>query len=222
MVDVPGGGSIVAHHRPTQAVISETEASMSDIRFDPSKAVTFDLDRGLVQLGGTEPRVLVPAEALSTLCDVAGPTAAAAFGRAVGEAMGERVAERLAGEAGVNGASVGVVVEHVGGELSLGGMGSLSLERWGRALVLVIDRCPLGARGDGLLESVLGGALGRAAGKSVRSLFLGREEARARFLITGDAGLSKVTSLLADGMSWGEALVKLHAGPPAASSRGDA
>mgnify|MGYP000039915197 CR=1 FL=1 len=199
---------------------------MPQIRFDPSKAVTFDLANGLVQLSGASARLLVPAEALSVLCEAAGPGASAAFGRAVGEAMGARVAARLSGDAGVSAASVEAVVEQIGGELALGGMGALGLERWGRALVLVIDHSPLGPRGDGLLESVLAGALDAATGRSVRSLLLGREEGRARFLITGDAGLEKVTSLLADGLSWGEALVRLHAGPgraaESAASRGDA
>ncbi len=195
-------------------------------RFDPSKAVTFDLASGLVQLSGASARLLVPAEALSVLCEAAGPGAAASFGRAVGEAMGARVAARLSGEAAVSEASVEAVVEQIGGELGLGGMGSLSLERWGRALVLVIEGSPMGARGDGMIEAVLAGALDAATGRSVRSLLLAREEGQARFLITGDAGLEKVTSLLADGLSWGEALVRLHAGAArgraSASPRGDA
>ncbi|MFO0757366.1 MAG: hypothetical protein U0359_12795 [Byssovorax sp.] len=192
---------------------------MPAIRFDPSEAVTFDFGRGLVALageGGEAPRVLVPGEALATLCDAAGPSAAGAFGRSLGQAMGERVAGRLAGEAGVRGASVEEVVEQLGAELSLAGLGSLALERWGKAIVMVIARSPLGARGDALLEAVLAGALGAATGREARSLFLGRDEASARFLITGDAGLAKVTSLLADGLSWGEALVRLHASAPGA------
>ncbi|MEO7331936.1 MAG: hypothetical protein ABI193_25390 [Minicystis sp.] len=199
---------------------------MPQIRFDPSKAVTFDLASGLVQLSGAAARLLVPIEALSVLCEAAGPNAAATFGRAVGEAMGARVKARLEGESAVNEASVEAMVEQIGGELGLGGMGSLSLERWGKAMVLVIDGSPLGPRGDGLLEAVLAGALDAATGRSVRSLLLEREEGRARFLITGDAGLEKVTSLLADGLSWGEALARLHASPArqasSASSRGDA
>ena len=193
---------------------------MPEIRFDPSKAVTFDLPRGLVRIEDAA-RVLVPGDALAALCESAGPGATAAFGRTMGEAMGARVASRLAGSAGVNEASVDAVVEHLGGELALGGLGSLGLERWGRALVIVVTDTPLGPRGDGLLEAVLAGALDAATGRSVRSLLVSREEGRARFLITGDAGMETMTSLLADGLSWGEALTRLHASG-ASASRGDA
>jgi len=73
---------------------------MSDLRFDPSKAVTFDLTRGLVHVEGAPgptPGVLVPAEALLALAGAAGAEPAGAFARRLGEAMGRRVAVRLSG-----------------------------------------------------------------------------------------------------------------------------
>jgi hypothetical protein len=106
---------------------------------------------------------------------------------------------------------VDTVVEHLGGELALVGLGSLGLERWGRALVLVVDQSPLGAEGDGLLEALLEGALEAAAGRAVRALRLGRDAVRARFLIGGAAGVEKVRAWLAEGVPWGDALVRLHA-----------
>ncbi|MFT3774501.1 MAG: hypothetical protein QM820_54785 [Minicystis sp.] len=187
-----------------------SEAMMSDLRFDPSKAVTFDLAHGLVHLEGAPSRLLVPADALAPLIEAAGPAAAAAFGRSIGEAMGRRVASRLHAE-GVGAAAVDVVVEHLGGELALTGLGSLGLERWGRALVLVVDQSPLGAGGDALLEAALAGAVETAAGRSVRALLLGRDGVRARFFVGGEAGTEKVKGWLAQGISWGDALVRLHA-----------
>src|SRR6185369_7870144 len=103
-----------------------------------------------------------------------------------------------------------------------------SLERWGRALVLVVDQSPLAAAGDGLLEAVLAAAFEAASGKAVHVVFLARDGVRARFLMTGSAGVEKVRSWLAEGLSWGEALVRLHAPPTAAAQeptdppRGDA
>src|SRR5689334_22347123 len=117
---------------------------MPDLRFDPSQALTFDLAHGLVHLEGAPSRLLVPADGLLVLARAAGPAAVATFGRSLGDAMGRRVASRLAEAEGVRAATVEVVVEHLGGELALIGLGSLGLERWGRALVMVVDQSPLG------------------------------------------------------------------------------
>lgn len=193
---------------------------MPDLRFDPSKAVTFDLTHGLVHLEGAPSRVLVPAEALLSLARAAGAQASAAFAGSLGEIMGRRVASRLS-EQGVGAAAVEVVVEHLAGELALAGLGSLGLERWGRAVVLVVDQSPLGGPGDPLLEGVLAAAVAAAAGRTVHALRLGRDGVRARFLLSGRAGTDKVRAWLAEGIPWGEAIVRLHQ-PPAPPLRGDA
>jgi hypothetical protein len=195
---------------------------MNHVPFDPSKAVTFDLARGLVQQGGAPSGLIVPAEALAALAHAAGPEASTAFGRAVGEAIGRRVASRLAAADGVRAAGVGAVVEHLGGELAMTGLGSLGLERWGRALVLVIDQSPLGSAGDALLESVLAGAISAAAGEQSSVTELAREGGRVRFLVTSRAGADKVRAWLDEGVSWGDALVRLHAPSSATTPRGDA
>jgi hypothetical protein len=190
---------------------------MSHVRFDPSKSVTFDLSHGLVHLDGAPLRLVVPANALGELCAAAGTEATARFGRAMGETLGQRAAPRL--DSGVRTASVEAVLEHLGGELSLAGLGSLGLERWGRALVLVIDHSPIEGAGDSLLEAVLAAALEAMSGQSVRAMLLGREGGRARFLVAGGAGAEKVRAWLADGLSWGEALVRLHEGTRAEPSK---
>jgi hypothetical protein len=190
---------------------------MSDPRFDPSDAVTFDLAHGLVHLEGAPARVLVPAEALVALCGAADASTVAALGRALGEAMGRRAAGRLARDGGIHKKSPEVVVDHLGGELALAGLGSLGIERWGSALVMVVDHSPLGAAGDGLLAAVLASALVAATGNEVHSAPLGREATRARFLLAGPKGVERVRSLLSAGRSWPEALVELHS-----PARGDA
>jgi hypothetical protein len=196
---------------------------MPDLRFDPSKAVTFDLTHGLVQLQGAPgapSRVLVPAEALVALARAAGAEGTAAFAASLGEIMGRRVAGRLA-ERGVGEAAVEVVVEHLGGELALSGLGSLGLERWGRAAVLVVDESPLGAPGDALLEGVLAAAVAAAAGRLVHARLLGRDGVRARFLLGNLAAVDRVGAWLAEGVPWGEAIVRLHS-PTVPAPRGDA
>jgi len=183
---------------------------MPEPRFDPSKAVTFDLGNGLVHVEGTPSLLLVPGSALT-----------AAFGRAIGEPMGRRLAGRFSeAEGSVGEASLETVVDHLGGEIAIAGIGSLELERWGHALILVIDHSPLGAGGDELIEAILAAAMEAATGRRVRTLALARDATRVRFLVAGNAAVEKARAWLADGMSWGEALAKLHSKSPAA--RGDA
>lgn len=189
---------------------------MPELRFDPSKAVTFDLGSGLVHLEGAPFRLLVPADALSALLSSAGPNAARAFGQALGEPMGKRLCARFAehaqtgGAEAVGAASVDTVVDHLGGELSLAGLGSMELERWGHALVMVVDHSPLGQTGDAMLEAVLAGALAAATGRAAHAVLLGRDQARARFLIAGETAAEKVRAWLAEGIGWGEVLARLH------------
>jgi hypothetical protein len=200
---------------------------MPDQRFDPSQAVTFDLSHGLVLVEGLAERVLAPAAALAALCKAGGPEACAAFGRAMGQDVGRRAGYRIAREGegpiedAVRAASLERVTQHLGDEVALAGLGSLALERWGQALVLVVDRSPLGAEGDALVAAVLEGALAEATGRSPTVRPLARDGARARFLVSSTAAAERVAAWLAAGTSWGDALVRLH-GEGAATSRGDA
>lgn len=195
--------------------------------YRPDHDVTFDLAHGLVHLEGAPARVLVPADALGALCAAAGPDATATFGRAMGRAMGLRVAGRLAAPAGAGDAARGgalsatveTMVDHLGAELSLAGLGSLGIERWGHALVIVVDHCPLGARGDALLEAVLSEAVGALSARSVHAVLLARDGVRARLLLANGAAAERVRAWLAGGSSWGEALTRLHATPPAGETQ---
>jgi hypothetical protein len=187
---------------------------MASPPFDASKAVTFDLSRGQIQKED-ESRLLVSAKALVSLCQAAGPEATTAFGHAAGSAIGEAVAKRFerAG-ADTKGASIESVVDHLGGELAIAGFGALSIERWGRALVLLVDRGPSGAEGDKLLAALLASAVSKATKVEARCVRLARDGDRARFLIAGPKGAEKVRDWLMSGVSWGEALVRLHPRTP--------
>lgn len=181
---------------------------MPEPLFDPSHAVTFDLAHGLVHLEDAPSRVLVPADALAALAAVASPDARAAFASALGKPLGARAARRLGD---TRGATVEQVVDHLGGELALAGLGSLSLERWGRALLIVVDHCPLPSAED-VLSGVLAAALGAATGRDVRCVRLMRDATRARFLVASAASEQKARALLGEGTTWGDVLVKLHEG----------
>jgi hypothetical protein len=180
---------------------------MSTTRFHPEGAVTFDLAHGLVHVEGAREGVLVPAEALVHLAKAAGPAAWAAFGAAIGGAMGARVASRLGD---VRAASVELVVEHLAGELALAGLGALSLERWGQAMVLVVNHAPLGEAGDNLLEAALTGALEMATGAPAVATRLQRDGGRARFFVGSAAVAARLRALVDQGAMWGEALLRLH------------
>jgi len=190
---------------------------MANPPFDASKAVTFDLSRGQIQKEDNETRLLVSARALAALCRGAGAEATSAFGRAIGDSIGAAIATRFerAGSTAKS-ASTESVVEHLAGELALAGFGTLAAERWGRALVLVVDHAPERTDGDNLIEPLLAAALSKSTSVEVKCVRLTREGDRARFLVTGAKGANKVRDWLKEGVSWGEVLVRLH--PPATTA----
>jgi hypothetical protein len=179
--------------------------------FEAAKAVTFDLSRGQILDGGSGPRVLVPAAGLMALCHSASPDALAAFGRELGESVGAAVARRFESH-GLTAASASIdeVAEQLGGELALAGFGTLAIERWGRALVLVVEHAPDGLDGDKVLALLLSAAVRRATGTDARCVRLAREGHVARFLLTSQAAAEKVREWIHGGTPWGEALVRLH------------
>lgn len=179
-------------------------------RFDPSHSVKFDLGHGIVQLDGAGPRVLVPPDMLMDLCKHAGDDSLVDFGHK----LGTEAALRFLNHLGVPADSVSVeaFVEHLGGNLALLGLGSLSVERWGKALVFVVDGSPLGPRGDALLAAVLEGALQRSLGREPKVVVLHRDDSIVRLLATGAAGARRAREWLAQGTAWGDVLARLHGG----------
>lgn len=177
--------------------------------FDPSRSVAFDLNRGQITLKGGAERVLVPSDALLALCTGSGREESTDFGRRLGTEAGRRAAERLGD---IRSATPEEVVEHLGAELALAGLGSLSLEQWGRSLVFMVTGSPFGAAGDELLASVLQGALQRAFARDADVVRLERDDRRARFLITNHSGAEQVRGWISQGTAWGEALARLDSG----------
>jgi hypothetical protein len=185
---------------------------MATAPFDASKAVTFDLAHGEIRLEDEARRVLVAADALVQLCDAAGGDAVTSFGRSLGEGIARRIAGGIEGS--VRDASLETVVDHLSGEWALAGLGSLHFERWGHALVVIIDHALSGPSGEGLLESTLAAAISGAAGGVLSCVRLAREEGRVRFLVTGSTGAEKVRGWLGSGVAWADALGRLQPGAP--------
>ena len=178
--------------------------------FDPTHSLKFDLGRGRVNVDGSQARLVLPLEAVQQLCDGAGQDALRDFGRNLGHEIGRRVSNRLPS---IKSASVQDIVEHVGGEMALMGLGSLSIERWGEALVFAVSGCAFGAHSEQLLASLLAGAAQRALSRDIEAVVLSREDDRIRFLAASPSTAATVNGWLADGMQWGEVLSTLHAGP---------
>ncbi len=174
-------------------------------------AVTFDLSRGHVRLsqGDSGRAVVVPAPALVALAKAAGPAATTALGNAIGLELGGRLRTRLAGIDGIRARTVEVMATELATELAVVGLGTLSLERWGRALVLVVDDAP--DESDELLAAVLGTTLAEASGSPLGARKLAREGRTLRLLVAGAPALARLETCLAEGVSWGDALTRLHA-----------
>jgi len=179
---------------------------MMSPRFDPSYALEFDLGRGQIRMANAGERLVVPSDALLALCQGANEHAVSDFGRRLGTEAGRALLSRL-GDVGQ--ASLEAVVEHLGGELALMGLGSLALERWGSALVFSFNHSPLGGAGDLLLGSVLEGAAQRAFGRDIVAIKLVRDADLVRFLITGQAGAYRARDWLSSGLAWGDVLTRL-------------
>jgi len=178
---------------------------MSSPRFDPTHSLEFNFDRGTVKIGGHGERVLVPADILASLLKGADSDTRKDFAHRLGTEAGRRVGERIDGTA-----SITAVVEHLGGELALMGLGSLGLERWGRALIVTITGSPLRAEGDEVLAGVIEGALMRAFGRTASVVPIQRDDSLVRLLVVSPDAGKRVRAWLDSGISFGDALARLN------------
>jgi hypothetical protein len=161
--------------------------------------------------------VLVPATALEAL-ERTTPGVLASLGSEVGKGCGARVAARLGGDRGVRSSTLEVVVSHLAGELAVTGLGAVHLERWGRALVIVVANP--GVASDGFIGAVLAGALGVATGREVAIASLGKDATTARYFVGAQATVTKARSLISQGKSWAEVLGALQDKPRTGRGKG--
>lgn len=182
---------------------------MAGPAFDPNGAVRFDLNRGAASDARGARLLVVPAAALEGIERAHAP-AVAALGTEIGRACGARVASRLGGDGGVRGAQLEVVVSHLAGELAIAGIGSVHVERWGRAMVCVVANPSFPS--DAFLAAVLGGALGAASGREVAAASLGKDGNAVRFFIGTKATAERVRELVAQGKGFAEIVTSIQAG----------
>ncbi len=182
-----------------------------------SGALRFDLARGRISLSGASAQVVLPAGALVQACADLSSDSLGHLGSAIGTEVGRRVNERLGRT--LESASPEEMLDHLGGELALMGLGSLGLEFWGAAMVFTVTNSPLAGAGavrenagDSLIAGVLRGALQRAVSRQAAVISLGRVDETVRFLVCSDASAEQVHSWLTQGTSYADALARLNEG----------
>lgn len=179
-------------------------------RFDAARAVRLDLTRGAALASNDERLVLIPAAALIELALEAEPELRLTLGKALGASLGARVAARLGGSEATVGASLETFVAELGGELAASGLGTLTLERWGRALVVIVGNPAVDD--DAFLAGLVGAALATSTGKDTHAVHLSSTDGQAKLLITSRGTAARVRAWLGAGDSFGVVLEKLHGG----------
>jgi hypothetical protein len=208
---------------------------------DLTSAVRFDLGRGTVHMGAVraadatdvhvpprgrgrdseleERAVLLPEDVLADLVAAAGPELSTSAGRQLGASMGKRLADRLGGTDAVRDGSLEDVISALAAEVSVSGFGRVSLERWGRALVLVVAHAPridggfVSAMLQGAIEAAVTNVMATASEQQVRCTLLSADERTLRVLVANGRAVERVRGWLYDGASWGDALARLQAIP---------
>jgi hypothetical protein len=180
---------------------------MSVQPFNPANAFRFDLGRGQISTPGAGPRVLLPVDSIGHLLGSLGEDARRDFGQSLGTELGRRAAERLGD---VRNASPNDVVDHLGGEWALMGLGSLGIELWGRALVFTVTGSPFGANGDEFIAAVAQGAVGRAMGRHAVVIPIHRDGDQVRLLAASMRASERARELLGQGRGYGEILEDIN------------
>ena len=176
--------------------------------FDPTHALRFDVPRGSVHTSGDMRVVFIPAEALDELARSDLPGVIEGMGNLVGRAIGKRLAARLGARA--TSGTVEEFVTELAGELAVAGYGAVRLERWGRALVVVVERSALPTR---MIAPLVGAAVENATGREVWSALLMHDDVATRVLVSSRSAIAHVRDWLEAGVAWGDALSRLHTDP---------
>lgn len=176
-------------------------------RFDPTRAIVFDLARGQLRDGEGVSRLNLPSDLLLRLYQQAPAEAAVDFGRSLGAELGRRVSESF-GEAAES-ESVDVWTEHLGGQLALVGLGNLRVERWGKGLVLRVEGSP--PHSSQLLKDVLSGALQRGLSKEAALVDFEDEQSIA-YLVLSTKSAALAQELVNQGHGLGSVIENLHQG----------
>ena len=173
--------------------------------------VRFDLATGEVKTGTGERLLLIPLSTLDELVTTAGVETASRVARGLGVSIGRRLGAKLGSIDGVRGASLETFVSELAFEVAVSGWGTVSLERWGKAMVLVVDHAPV--KELRLVAALVEGAIEAAVGREVHGVALGGEGA-VRVLLASEKTAERARAWTAEGVAAGEVIARLHV-PPA-------
>jgi hypothetical protein len=170
----------------------------------------FDLATGQVKTAAGERLLLIPLSTLDDLAKSAGAATASRVARGLGVAMGRRAAAKLGSVDGVRGASLEAFVTELAFEVALSGWGSLTLERWGKAMVLALEHAPVADRG--VVAALVEGAIEAAAGREVHGAALDGNGGggAVRVLLANEKTAEKARLWTAEGVAAGEIIARLH------------
>jgi hypothetical protein len=174
---------------------------MADSSFDAAHAVRFDLSNGSVRAAGDARVALIPVEALAA---IGKSNAADDVAKTIGAAIGKRAATKLG-----QGATVEAFANALGGELAVAGYGTLTVERWGKALVIAVGHS---AVPDAMLATLVGAAVEAVSGRAASCVVVSHSGGSTRLLVASESGAAKVRAWMSDGVHWGDALTRLNGG----------
>jgi hypothetical protein len=139
---------------------------MDEPRFDPGGFWEFHLSGGAVRTRAGRRVVVLPEDVAAPLLRLALAQGDERLLAQLGAALGAEAVETLGGD--VETRSPETVVGHLKSVVALFGLGRLSLERWGDALVLTLDGAP--PLPADALGALLGGLLGALGGADARCI----------------------------------------------------
>jgi len=186
-----------------------------------SDPIKFDLAKGQVRTGDGERLIVIPLSALDELAQSAGVPAANRFARGIGVAIGRRLANRLGSLDAVRDASLEAFVSALALEVALAGWGTLSMERWGRAMIVVVEHAPV--KEQAIVAALVEGAIEAAAGREAHGVALGGT-GPARVLVASEKTAARARVWTAEGVPGSDVIARLHApaGEAQASERSGA
>jgi hypothetical protein len=178
-------------------------------KFDPTRAVTFDVAKGTVKTGDDGRVVLVPGSTLRDALEALGDTGARALGLGVGRAAGQHTMATIGSIQKVREAALDTVVTQLAGELSIRGIGLMSMERWGRIMVLSIEN-PVASSPE-FLAGVIEGAFVTSTGRELRTTCIDKGSP-TRILLSNQALATKARGLIQEGQDFAAVIARLQEG----------
>lgn len=172
--------------------------------------MVFDLGRGLVRVTPQEPQAIVPLDLLVEMLS------ASENQRSVGKRWGVELVRRAAARRPARTLwkddELTRVVDFVGGEIAISGLGGLRIERWGKALLLVLDPCPLPRTLDGFVLGLFEGIVEQVGERPVSCTVIDRADDLVRVLISNAGAARRAETMMTEGYVFTEIVARLQEG----------